>query len=241
MIGTPVSTGSVAWESPGDGSAFLSSSHGLQNGGKFISPVSLFYTFGNAVALSNTDVGLLDDYGNFFSDSPFAGPESPAISSPNSNPSGQYPRKGLDTNGPEIAAEPAPAPAPAGTDIVVGVGSNNSAAQLTPTGCLNYAATGYGVSAGEVDGTSKAGGTLNGEGLPNYQLLACSAEEPVLASGGQSGIGVLEEEGSAISGAGPDWQMDYRPFIATATGGSFGLPVRAGRYHRRSPGWCRRA
>jgi hypothetical protein len=224
VIGTPVSTGSIAWASPAGGAAFLSGNHGLQNGGQFISPVSLYYAFGNAVALSNTDVGLLDDYFNFFSDSPFAGPESPNPAA-TTNPGGQYPRKALDTDGPEIAAEPAPPPAATGTDIVVGVGSNNSSAQLTPAGCLNDAATGYGVSVGKVDGTSKATGTLNKEGLPAYQLLGCSAEAPVLAQGGQDGIGVLEEEGSGFSGAGSDYQLDYRPFVATATGGSFGAPV----------------
>lgn len=224
VIGTPVATGSIAWASPAGGAAFLSGNHGLQNGGQFISPVSLYYTFGNAVALSSTDVGLLDDYGNFFSDSPFAGPESPNPAA-TTNQDGQYPRKALDTDGPEIAAEPAPAPAAAGTDVVVGVGSNNSSAQLTPSGCLNDAASGYGVSVGKVEGTSKAAGTLNHEGLPPYQLLACSAEAPVLAQGGEDGIGVLEEEGSAISGAGSDYSLDYRPFVATATGGTFGAPV----------------
>jgi hypothetical protein len=221
VIGTPVSAGSIAWASPPGGAAFLSGSQGLQNGGKFISPVSLFYTFGNAVALNSTDVGLLDDYGNFFSDSPFAGPESPTPAA-STNPGGQYERKALDTDGPEIAAEAAPAPAPAGTDVVVGVGQNDSSLQLTPTGCLNDAATGYGVSAGVVNGSSKATGTLNKEGLPAYQLLACSAEAPVLAQGGQDGIGVLEEEGNGIDGAGSDFQVVYHPFIATATGGSFG-------------------
>jgi hypothetical protein len=229
VIGTPVSTGSVAWKSPGDGSAFLSGNHGLQNGGKFISPVSLFYTFGNAVALSNTDVGLLDDYGDYFSDSPFTA-ESPKIGAPtpNSNqttPPGEFSRKSLEAGGPEVAAELAPPPAPTGTDIVVGVGDNFSGPSVALPGCLNSAGTGYGVSAGTVDGTSNAAGTLNAEGLPPYSVLACSALAPVLAQGGQDGIGVLEEEGSAISGEGSDWQMDYRPFIATATGGSFGSPV----------------
>jgi hypothetical protein len=224
VIGTPVSTGSVAWASAPGGAAFLSGEHGLQNGGKFISPVSLYRAFGNAVALSATDVGLLDDYEDFFSDSPLTA-ESPAIASSNSNPGGQYQRKSLFTDGPEVAAEPAPAPAAAGTDVVVGVGSNESSADLTPPGCLNYAATGYGVSAGKVSGASKSAGTLNNEGLPAYQLLACSAEAPVLAQGGQDGIGVLEEEGSGVSGAGSDFQLDYHPFVATATGGSFGAPV----------------
>jgi hypothetical protein len=229
VIGTPVSTGSVAWASPGDGSAFLTAGQGLQNGGKFISPVSLFYTFGNAVALNGSDVGLLDDYGDYFSDSPFTA-ESPKIGAPTpnsnqTNPEGQFSRKSLDTNGPEIAAEAAPAPAAAGTDVVVGVADNFSGPSVALTGCLNSEGTGYGVSVGKVDGTSNAKGTLNGEGLPGYGVFACSARAPVLAQGGQDGIGVLQEEGSGISGAGSDWQMAYRPFNATATGGTFGSPV----------------
>jgi hypothetical protein len=212
VIGTPVETGSVAWWSPPDGSAFLSASQGLQNIGGLISPVSLFYTFGNAVALSNTDVGLLDDYGDYFSDSSFAGPKSPAIASPNSNQGngGLYPRKALSTSGPEIGAEAAPAPAPAGTEIVVGVGDNYAGPNTSLPGCVNSFGTGYGVSVGMVDGESHAAaGTLNQEGLPGYGLLACSAENPVIASGG-------------ISGAGSTYTMDYRSFTATATGGTFG-------------------
>jgi hypothetical protein len=224
VIGTPTSSGSIAWASPAGGAAFFAGGQGLQNSGEIISPVSLFYTFGNAVALSDTDVGLLDDYGNFFSDSPFSA-QSPDIPSSNSNPGGQYPRKSLFTNGPEIGAEPAPAPAPAGTDIVVGVGSNESSADLTPPGCLNDAASGYGVSVGKVDGKSNGSGTLNKEGLPAYQLLECAAEAPVLASGGQDGIGMIEEQGSGVSGAGSEFTLDYRPFDATTTGGSFGPPV----------------
>jgi hypothetical protein len=220
--------GSLAWISPAGGAAFLSVGQGLQNGGQPISPVSLFYTTDNAVALNNTDVALLDDYGDYFSDSPFAGPESPAIPASNSNqttPSGEFSRKSLDTDGPEVAAEPAPAPAAAGTDIVVGVADNFGGPSEALPGCLNKEGTGYGVSTGKVDGTSKSSGTLNAEGLPAYGVLACSALAPVLAQGGKDGIGVLEEEGSAISGAGSAWQMAYRPFNATATGGSFGSPV----------------
>ena len=234
VIGTPVESGSVAWESPGDGSAFLSSGQGLQNGGDFISEVSLFYAFNNAVALGNTDVGLLDDYGDQFSDSPFAGPESPLVPATSGNPDGLnsnqgngglYPRKALETDGSEIAAEPAPAPAPAGTEIVVGVGDNYGGPNTTLPGCVNSSGTGYGVSVGTVNGASRAAGTLNSDGLPGYGLLACAAANPVVASGGKDGIGVLENEGDGISGAGSTYTLDYRPFDATATGGSFGSPV----------------
>jgi hypothetical protein len=228
VIGTPVSTGSVAWASPAGGAAFLSGSHGLQNGGNFISPVSLYYTRNNAVALSSNDVGIFDSYDHFysyFSDSPFTGPETPSSlpsNTGNANNGGQFDDQG-DTEGPVIATEPAPAPAPAGSYIVVGAGANVSSNETTPSGCINDAATGYGVDVG----TSGPSGTLNSQGLQpkGFGLLACSAEDPTLASGGTDGIGVLEEEGSAISGAGSDWQMAYRPFIATATGGSFGAPV----------------
>jgi hypothetical protein len=217
--------GSLAWASPPGGAAFLSGNNGLENAGEPISPVSLYYPTGNAVALSGTDVGLLGSlYTDIFSDSTLT-TESPATSEPNSNPGGRFPRKALDTDGPEIGAEPAPAPAAAGTDIVVGVGDNFGGPPEALPGCLNKEGTGFGVSAGKVDGTSKAPGTLNSEDLPEYGVLACSALAPVLASGGQDGIGLVEEEGSAISGAGSDFQLDYHPFIATATGGSFGAPV----------------
>jgi len=110
-------------------------------------------------------------------------------------------------------------------DFVVGVGDNFGGPPAALPGCLNKEGTGYGVSVGKVDGASKAAGTLNSKGLPGYGLLACSALAPVLASGGQDGIGVVEEEGEGIDGAGSQITVDYRPFDATATGGTFGAPV----------------
>jgi hypothetical protein len=238
VIGTPVSTGSITWESPGDGSAFLTSGHGLQNGGGFISPVSLFYTPGNVVALGNTDIGLLDDYGNFFSDSPFAGPEYPSsLPKSNTNPppaggdSVVYPRKALGTNGPEVAAEPLPAPAAAGSDIVVGVGDNFAGPNVQLSDCVNgdNVGTGYGVDVGLV-GASSSAGYLNAQdsahdSIPAYTGLACNAENPVVASpeGGTQGIGVLENEGDGLDG-GTNYTLDYRSFDlnSNATGGSFG-------------------
>jgi hypothetical protein len=224
-------TGTFAWASPAGGAAFLAGANGsaaLQNGGVSISPVSLFYTPTNAVGLSGTDVGLFDSYDHFysyFSDSPFSGPETPASlpsSTGNANDGEQFDDQ-HDTIGSVLAAEPAPAPAPLGTDVVVGVGANVSSSQLTPSGCVNDAATGYGVSAG----TTGASGTLNTEGLQptGFTLLACSAEDPVVASGGSAGVGVFEQEGSGVSGAGSTYTLDYRPFTATATGGSFGSPI----------------
>jgi len=225
VVGTPVVEGSIAWASPPGGAAFLTGAQGLQNSGNFISPVSLFYAPGNAVALSSSDVALLDDYAGYFSDSPFAG-SSPAIGKPNSNVGGKFPRKPLQSTGAELAAVPAPVPAAPGTDVVVGVGDNfaGPSSEAIP-GCLNSAASGYGVSVGKVEGKSGAPGTLNAAGLPPYQLLECAALTPVLASGGQAGIGVVEEQGSGVSGGGSQFTLDYRPFYATSTGGSFGAPV----------------
>jgi hypothetical protein len=231
VIATPVSNSSIAFESPGDGSAFLTSGEGLQNGGSFISPVSLFYTGDNVVPLGNTDIALLDDYGDYFSDSPFAGPEYPAtLTASNSNPGGLYPRKALSTDGPEIAAEQAPAPAAPGTDIVVGVGDNFAGPNTQLSDCIDGddVGTGYGVDVGLV-GASSAAGYLNhqssGASIQAYSGLACNAENPVVASpeGGTQGIGVLENEGNGLDG-GTDYSLDYRAFAvnANATGGSFG-------------------
>jgi len=228
VLGMPVLTGTVAWASPAGGSAFLTGNGGLQNGGNPISPVSLYYTPNNAVALSSTDVGLFDSYDHFysyFSDSPFTGPETPGglpSSMGNANNGGQFDDQ-HDTIGPVLAAEPAPPPAPTGSELVVGVGANVSSNEKTPTGCVNYVATGYGVTVG----TTGSSGTLNTQGLQpsGFSLLACPAEDPVLASGGKDGIGELAQEGSGVSGAGSTYTLDYRPFNATATGGTFGSPV----------------
>jgi hypothetical protein len=228
VLGTPVQTGTVAWVSSPGGAAFFAAGSGLQNGGNFISPVSIFYTRNNAAAINSTDVGIFDSYDHFysyFSDSPFAGPQTPSTlpsNMGNANNGGQFDDQG-DTQGPVIAAEPAPPPAPAGTYVVVGAGANISSNESTPSGCINDAATGYGTDVG----TTGPSGTLDSQGLQanGFGLLACSAEDPTLASGGTDGIGVLEVEGNGVSGAGSTYTLDFRPFGATATGGSFGAPA----------------
>jgi len=232
VTGQPVDGSTVTWESAASGSAFLLAGQGLQYGGKFISPVSLYRTFGNAAPLGDSDILLLDSYDGGLSDSSVAGPESPAFATANENPdayppddTGLYSGKAYYSSGSEIAAEPDPL-APAGDYVMVGVADNQDGPTAgTFPGCFDSDDTGFGVSVGSVDGSSNAAGTLNGEGLPNYGLLACSAEAPVLAAG-TDGIGVLEDEGNAISGAGSTNTIDYRPFTATATSGSFGHAVR---------------
>lgn len=246
VIGTPVSGGVIAWTSPAGGASFLTAvgsatNQGLQNGGEPISTVNMFYNAQQAAALSSTDVAVLGGLSlSSFQDTalnaasgaltPMANGDSnppPATPAGASQAWGGHP---YYSNGPAIAAEPAPAPAPANTDIVVGVGDQGASGNdLTPTGCVNSASSGYGVAVGTVSGDSNAAGTLNGEALagtalPSYGLLECSAEAPVLAQGG-SGIGVVEEEGSEIDGAGSLIGVYYHPFTATATGGTFGPGV----------------
>ena len=220
-------SGTYSWASTAGGGSFLTGTNGLQNGGQEISPVTLYYAENNVAPLSGADLGLLDSYGGFFSDSPFAGPKTPtSLSSANADTSGTYDRKSLEVLGPEVAAEPAAPPAATGTDIVVSVGDTFASGALAP-GCSSpYLATGYGVAVGTVGGV--ASGSLNKEtGLKSYTVIACQAESPVLASGGGAGIGVIEEEGTGASypGVNDNLTVDWRGFTPTATGGSFGAPV----------------
>jgi hypothetical protein len=237
---TPVEGGTITFESPGDGSAFLSSGQGLENTGSYVSPVNPYYNDNDVVALSNSDIGILDAEGGKFSDSAVAGPESPALSASNVNPppSGGsrtvYPGHPLGTDGPNIAAEPAPTPAAAGTDIVVSAGDNFAGPNQQLSDCTDGddTGTGDGVDVGLVNGTSNASGTLNyinpsdSASIPAFSALACNAENPVLASpeGGTQGIGVLENEGAGLDGvADGAYTLDYRNFIVNsgATGGAF--------------------
>jgi hypothetical protein len=225
VVGKAVEGGSVAWESPADGAAFRSPGQGLQNGGGFISPVDPVSAFDNAVALGDSDVGLLDDGGGYWSDSAIAGPESPPIATPNSNQGngGLYPGQPI-SDGPSVAAEPTPGVP--GSDTVVAVGDQFTGPNTTLPGCVGNQGTGYGVDVGAINGQSNAAGTLN-QGIPAYQLLACSAVGATLSVGAptRAPVGVLENEGDGISQAGTTYSIDYRPFVATATGGGFGAPV----------------
>jgi hypothetical protein len=221
----------IAYVSPAGGSAFLTASQGLQNGGEPLANVDDFYQEDNVAPLSSTDMALLGGFSvgdNDFVDTSLTA-AAPALTYPNANPSSQYVYNVAGT-GPDIAAEPAPAPAPAENDVVVDVGASSSGPAIS--GCVNDNATGYGVVVGKVNGTAAGAGDLNGKvsssggGLQGYSLLQCAASAPVLAQGGQDGIGLLEEEGPCISGAGSGIGLYYHPFAATATGGSFGPGVK---------------
>ena len=218
--------GEIAWTSPASGSAFMSSGQGLTNSGNHISLTDLSRDIDNVAPLSSTDVAMLGGVGaDNFEDTTLTG-GSPTLSFPNANQNGlgEFPGKAYAVSGTELAAEPAPPPAAAGTELVVGVSDNSEGPATKLTGCLKQYGTGFGISVGQVDGTSAAPGTLNDDPLPSYGVLTCSAAEPVLVSG-QDGIGVVEAEGDGFDGTGSTYTIDYRPFDATSTGGTFGAPV----------------
>jgi hypothetical protein len=231
VIGIEKASDPIAYVSSAGGSAFLTPSQGRQNGGEPLADVDDFYQEDNVAPLSSTDMALLGGFSvgddDFFDTSLMSA--APALTYPNANPSSQYVYNVAGT-GSSIAAESAPAPAATGEDVVVDVGASSSGPAIP--GCVNDDATGYGVVVGTVDGTSAGAGDLNGKvssgggGLQGYSLLECAANAPVLAQGGQDGIGLLEEEGPCISGAGSGIGLYYHPFNATATGGSFGPGVK---------------
>lgn len=77
VLGVGNTDPTVAWESGPGGAAFLTGDQGLQNDGEAIGVTSLFYSDVAAVPLSDTDVGLLDDEGESFTDATVKGPEAP--------------------------------------------------------------------------------------------------------------------------------------------------------------------
>jgi hypothetical protein len=229
VIGIEDASNPIAYVSPADGSAFLTASQGRQNGGEPLANMDDYYQQDNVAPLSSTDMALLGGFSvgdDDFVDTSLAA-AAPALTYPNANPSSQY-GYNVAGSGPDIAAEPAPAPA--GDDVVVDVGASSGGPAIS--GCVNDDATGYGVVVGKIDGTAAGAEDLNGKvssgggGLQGYSLLECAANDPVLAQGGQDGIGLLEEEGPCISGAGSGVGLYYHPFEATAIGGSFGPGVK---------------
>jgi hypothetical protein len=231
VIGIEDASSPIAYISSADGSAFLTASQGRQNSGELLAEMDDYYQQDNMAPLSSTDIALLGGHAgddDDFVDTPVTAAAA-ALTYPNANPSSQYGYNVAGT-GPDIAAEPAPTPAPADDDVVVDVGASSGGPAIP--GCVNDDATGFGVVVGKVDGTAAGAEDLNGKvsggggGLQGYSLLECAANAPVLAQGGQDGIGLLEQVGPCISGAGSGIGVYYRPFEATATGGSFGPGVK---------------
>ena len=208
VLGVAGNEGSVEWESPAGGGAFAAAGQGLQSGGLPISTIENYYQADDAVPLGSNDLGVLDGEHNMFADVPLAGGTSPTPVAADSQEDFSHAPLGTG-DAPQIGAEATPGSP--GEETVVTVGDNeNPGDQTVPAGCGNVYATGYGVRVGKIAGTSHSAGTLNSES-PASQLLACSADAPVVVSGGAAGIGVVEQEGSGIDGFGSDFQLDFRP------------------------------
>jgi hypothetical protein len=226
VLGGSGNNGEIAWVSSPGGATFLSGSQGIQNSGLPITAGNTqnYYNLGDVVPLNATDVAIFDGYGNRYVDAPVAG-VSP--SGPMSDSLVNFAYAPLSTDGaPQIAAEAAPAPAPAGQELLVTVGISENSNTQTNGSCPSINNDGYGVREGTVNGSSAAGG-LNAVGPVPYTLLACSAETPILTSGGSAGIGAIDEEGPGVAGtSGGDFQLDFHRFNATATGGTFGSAVK---------------
>jgi len=215
VTGVAGNSGTIAWASPPGGAGFLASGHGLQAGGEPISMVNSFYQPDDVVPLSATDLGILDGEHNLFGDVPYTTASSNAGVA--ADPEVDFSGAPLDTGGaPQIGAEPTPGGS--GDETVVSTGVSNNSSSQTNSGCPSVNNTGYSVRVGKVGSLDSA--------TPSEALLACSADNPVITSGGKDGIGVVEEEGSGVAGASPaSYTVDFRPFDATASGGSFGTAV----------------
>lgn len=217
VVGLAAGSGTVTWASAPGGAAFLTGTNGLQNSGQTISEVSNGDQPDNVVPVSDTGLAILDGTDdNRFGAFPYdvAGTSTGEAADGTAEYSD---RPAFTEDAPQIAS--VATPGVSGDETVVTAGSNdNSNSQTTPPGCPSVNAVGFGVRVA-------APASLNSAPVPDYQLLACSAMGPVLVSGGGSGIGVVEQEGSGVAGTGSDFQIDFRPFDATSTGGSFGAPV----------------
>jgi von Willebrand factor type D domain len=210
--------GIAAWSSPAGGAAFGSADQGIADGGMLL--VSSSGTgdapSGGAIALDPTDIGVYGDefpFGSGFAELSLGQP------APSTNPivdsTGDFGDQ-IGTTGTQLASVPDPS-AP-GEYMVVAVGGDAS----TPLGCPagSGEAAGYGVGVG----TPAALQTQAAWSSKYFAPTVCHSFSPTLAGGGPSGgaIGLLEDEGLGLSGAGSDG-VYYRRFDPATS--SFGAPA----------------
>ena len=170
---------------------------------------------GGAVALGAADVGVYGDrspFGSGFTDFSLTTPapgRTPVVDA-----TGDFGDQ-LEANSSQVASIPDPS-AP-GSYIVVVVGGDQNAPPSCPAGSTG---TGFGVATG----TPAALATQAAWNSRYFQPLACHAVGPVLAGGGPNGgsIGVLEDEGSGLSGSSSDG-VYWRAFDAGSD--TFGAPL----------------
>ncbi|HTU84695.1 MAG TPA: hypothetical protein VMF57_03915 [Solirubrobacteraceae bacterium] len=213
VLGEAGDTGTVTWASAPGGGGFFAAGNGLQNSGHTISALNSFYEPDDVVPVSNTDLATLDIEHNGFGVAAYN--VSGSSSGTSADASANFDSPDCCTeDAPQIAAQADPDGS--GRQIVVTAGDNDT--NYVPPGCPNSIATGFGV---RVASTAN----LNSATVPTYQLLACSAESPVLTGGGTSGIGAVDQEGSSIDGTGSGIEIDFHAFNPTTDTFGGSIPI----------------
>jgi hypothetical protein len=193
-----VSEGVIAWSATAAGGSFA-----IDNGGTLLADDSDGADRGGdgAAAFNGSDIAVAGDappFGNSFTAFSLTTP-APA-STVEMAPTTEYGfEEGTDSGQLAVAAD-------SPSFIAVAVGGYEG----RPSGCPS--GTAYATGFGSQVGTESAFQTTNwASGY--FTPISCDAEAPVI-SDGASGIGVLEDEGPGLSGAGSDG-IYYRPFSIT--------------------------
>ncbi len=208
--GYAVANGVIAWSSPAGGAAFGSPGQGIANEGRLLaeSQGAGDMPAAGAVALDATgDILTYGDthpFGKGATDFTLAA--SAPAPTPKIEPKGEFAEQFAD--GSQVASAP-DAKLP-GKYLAVAVGG-------AAKGCAGAEETGFSF----VIGTAAE---LQSATWPAFKGIACQASSAVLAGGGPSGgaIGVVDEEGAGLEGAGSDG-VYWRPFDETT--GTFAAPV----------------
>jgi hypothetical protein len=210
--------GEVAWASVAGGATFASPEHGLADHGELLAPDE---GDGDPPSAGAIALGGTDEVGVFGNEFPF-GDGFAAFNLTTPAPA-TLPKPDLsELWGSDFGADSGQIATllntpKANEDLVVTVGSGPFS--KVPACPSSEQHTGYGVADATVANLDKQ--SFWEVGGPYFKPISCQAESAVLA-GGPSGIGVFEDEGPGLEGAGSD-SVDYRAFDPTTL--IFGSPV----------------